>query len=138
MNINELVKKYELTKDDCWNLQRGGKSMWIITHDGVEKIAAIENILVNDIKVLNSERDFMRVLVYASKGEKKIITVGEAMKGNCVSNYIGCMAEKRGIDRAVLKLIDAYQYGIFSDSESDDFKRGIDTPSPDMHQQNQL
>ena len=37
--------------------------------------------------------------------------------------YIASMAEKRGIDRCVLKLINAYQYGIYSEVEADDFKK---------------
>ena len=50
------------------------------------------------------------------------------MNGNCKSNYIGCMAEKRGVDRSILKLIDAYQYGVYSETESDSFQRTeIDT-----------
>ena len=32
------------------------------------------------------------------------------------------MAEKRGKDRAILKLIKAYEYGISSEEEADDFK----------------
>jgi hypothetical protein len=34
------------------------------------------------------------------------------------------MAEKRGIDRCVLKLINAYQYDISSEVEADDFSDG--------------
>ena len=33
------------------------------------------------------------------------------------------MAEKRCIDRCILKLINAYEYGIYSDSEADSFKK---------------
>lgn len=122
MNINELVKKYNLTKKDAWNLKRGGRSIWILTHDACEKIKTIENIIVTKIKVISSEKDFFRCLVYAKKDNYSTITVGEAMKENCTSNYYGCMGEKRGIDRAVLKLIKAYEYGIYSESESDEFK----------------
>ena len=32
-------------------------------------------------------------------------------------------AEKRGVDRCVLKLINAYEYGISSEVEADDFKK---------------
>ena len=49
-------------------------------------------------------------------------TIGEADKKNCMSNYYGMMAEKRGKDRCILKLIRAYQYGISSEVEADDFK----------------
>ena len=53
-----------------------------------------------------------------------ITSVGEADNRNSKNNYYGSMAEKRGIDRCVLKLIQAYQYGIYSEVEADDFKRG--------------
>ena len=33
------------------------------------------------------------------------------------------MAEKRGIDRCVLKLINAYEYGVYSEVEADNFKK---------------
>ena len=33
------------------------------------------------------------------------------------------MAEKRAMSRAVLKLAGFYQHGVFSEDESDDFKR---------------
>jgi hypothetical protein len=143
MNIKELGLKYKLdNQKDVWELP-AKKGTWIITHDAVEKIMAIENIAVEKIEVLNSEWDFCRLLVTCSNGDKKVTTIGEALlnqsvkigetrsgqpkyKGNCESQYIGAMAEKRGIDRAVLKLIDAYQYGIFSDVESDTFSQKAD------------
>jgi len=139
MEIRELAEKYKLTKDDFWNLKKGAVSVWIIKHDACEKIASIEKIKIEKIKVLNSEWNFCRLLIIASKGEVKVMTIGEALlntdegikqtakgttkKGNCESQYIGSMAEKRGVDRAVLKLIDAYQYGIYSDAEADSFEK---------------
>ena len=44
MKIKEIAQKYDLSKDDFWELKRGTRSMWIITHDACEKIAAKENI----------------------------------------------------------------------------------------------
>ena len=67
--------------------------------------------------------DFARFLITMQKGDKTIVSVGEASTKNCTSNYYGCMAEKRGIDRCVLKLINAYEYGIYSDVEADAFKQ---------------
>ena len=141
MDIKALAEKYNLPKTDFWDCHGN----WIISHNAVEKIMAIENIVVTDIKVLNSERDFCRFLISCSKfseelkeGElisaenmcmiatTKAITIGEASPDNCKNKYYGAMAEKRGIDRAVLKLINAYEFGIYSDVEADDFKR----PSP--------
>ena len=119
--LKELAKKYNLNKNDFWLHKPSGK--YIILHDAVEKIASIEQIEIVDFKVLNSEQGFARFLITMSKGNKKVTTIGEADSKNCVSGYKGMMAEKRGIDRCVLKLINAYEYGIYSDVESDDFKK---------------
>jgi len=123
MNIKQLVDKYKLTKNDVWDCHGN----WIVSHDAIEKIAVIEGIEVANIQVLNSERDFVRLLVTATKDKKKVMTIGEADSKNCKNIYYGCMAEKRGIDRAVLKLIEAYQYGIYSDTEADSFKKNKET-----------
>jgi len=127
MDIKALAIKYKLGKDDFWEMKRGSTSQWIITHDACEKIAVMENIEVLDIKVLNSDSELVRFLITAQKGSKtisrKVITVGEADRNNCKSQYLGAMAEKRGVDRAILKLINAYEYGIYSDVEADSFKK---------------
>ena len=119
--LKELAKKYKLNKNDFWLHKQSGN--YIVTHDAVEKIASIEKIEIVDFKVLNSEQGFARFLITMTKGNKKVTTIGEADSKNCVSGYKGMIAEKRGIDRCVLKLINAYEYGIYSDSESDDFKK---------------
>jgi len=49
--------------------------------------------------------------------------MGEADTKNCMNQYKGSMAEKRGKDRCILKIINAYQYQIYSDVEADDFKK---------------
>ena len=120
MTINELTEKYNLNKDDFWKHKQAG---WIIKHDACEKIASVEGIALTEIKILNSEKDFARFLITMSMGEKSVSSVGEADTKNSFNNYIGSMAEKRGIDRCVLKLIKAYEYGVYSDVEANDFKK---------------
>lgn len=117
--LKELAGKYFLKQEDFWKCH----DSWVLSHDAVEKIAAMEKIIITNIQVLNSEETFARFLISAEKKETKVQTIGEASKINCKSSYYGCMAEKRGIDRAVLKLINAYEYGIYSEAESDDFKK---------------
>tara|TARA_Y100000310_G_scaffold133432_1_gene132448 strand:- start:2259 stop:2963 length:705 start_codon:yes stop_codon:yes gene_type:complete len=122
MTIHDLQKEYELKKGDFW--EHPQSKSWIITHDAVEVIANKEGIKIVDIKVLNSETDLVRFLVSMSNPNGGIvISIGEADRNNCFSQYLGCMAEKRGIDRCVLKHINAYQYGIYSEVESDDFRK---------------
>ena len=123
--IKDIQKKYELSKEpnvDFWHHQQSGQ--WILTHNAVEKIAVQEGIKLVDIKVLNSEVDLVRFLVTMSNPSGGIIkSIGEADRKNCHSQYLGCMAEKRGIDRCVLKLLNFYQHGISSEVEADDFAK---------------
>ena len=49
---------------------------------------------------------------------------GEAdLKLNCTARYPYAMAEKRLKDRLTLKLISAYEYGIYSEEEAEAFKK---------------
>ena len=121
MNIKELSKKYNLTKEDYWQESRSKK--WIISHDACEKIADMEGIIFGPPQILNSEQNFVRMVISAKKGEVLMWSVGEADNKNCKNLYFGAMAEKRGKDRVILKLINAYEYGIYSDVEADDFKK---------------
>ena len=129
MEIKELANKYKLDpKNDFWKHKQSGK--WIITHDAYEKIASMEGIILAKWETLNSERDFCRFLITMAmpmkdSTEKLIASIGEASKENCQSKYYGSMAEKRGVDRCILKLINAYEYGIYSDSEAESFKKPI-------------
>ena len=59
----------------------------------------------------------------AKKGDKTIQTFGEAAPMNNTNSYPVAMAEKRAMSRAVLKLAGFYEHGVFSEDESDDFKR---------------
>ena len=125
MDIRDLGKKYNLDgKVDVWKCHNN----WILTHDAITKIAHIENIkLVNIESIYQSEtscRFLITMTKYDDGGEpmESITSVGEADKSNCTSKYYGCMAEKRGYDRCVLKLIDAYAHGFVSEEESDDWK----------------
>ena len=155
MNIQELADRYELQKDDFWELRKGS-GKWIITNDACEKIASIEGIIFEQPQVINYEPT-----IITENGEKvqqvkwgkqfwkpawagtcqkktgdvamiitgykldnpdyKIWSTGEANGENCTMGYRLNIAEKRGKNRVTLKLINAYEYGIYSDIESDEF-----------------
>ena len=59
----------------------------------------------------------------ASKGDKHVWTTGEASPINNKMAYNWAMCEKRLKDRLTLQMINAYEYGIYSDVEADDFKK---------------
>ena len=118
-----LFKKYGLEKEDAFKSPQG----WtIITRSGIDKLQASAGI---DIKydAVVMEREFVVVKAIASLIEDKEIfieTFGEAdTKNNCRQKYPVAMAEKRAMSRAVLKLTGFYAQGVFSEDESDDFKK---------------
>ena len=127
--LNQLVKDNDLdTKEDIFKMPLGGKEVAIITRTGIEKIQ-----YNNDIKVeFNAEvlkEDFAVMKATAQKSDTvalAIETYGSALMGqggNCRSNYVAEMAEKRALARAVLKLSGAYKHGVYAEDESDDFKQ---------------
>ena len=126
MNINDLGKKYNLdSKVDVWKCHDN----YILTHDAITKIAHMENIKLSRVDSIFQSETSCRFLITMVKEDKdgnviaSITSVGEADNKNSKNNYYGSMAEKRGIDRCVLKLINAYEYGVFSEVEADDFKK---------------
>mgnify|MGYP003116093130 CR=1 FL=1 len=119
MNIKDLAKKYELKREDFWELHGN----WILTHDAVTRVATKEQIELVGIESIYQTDTICRFLVTMSKAGHKVTSVGEADNKTSRNPYYGCMAEKRGIDRCVLKLIRAYEYGIKSEIEADDFRR---------------
>ena len=123
MDIKDLAKKYNLDKSDFWEMKFGGKSNWIITHDAVEKIADIEKVEFHLPQVFRDNNSNVAMLGEASKGDKRVWSTGESSSYNNKNPYNFAMAEKRLKDRLVLKIINAYEYGIYSDVEADDFKK---------------
>ena len=119
MNIKDLAKKYKLEHEDFWKCHDN----WILTHDACTKIGHKENISLDKIESIYQSETESKFLITMSKGETSITSVGEASKSNCTSRYLSCMAEKRGRDRCVLKLIKAYEWGIYSEEEAEDFKK---------------
>ena len=124
MGIKDLAEKYKLGKSDFWEMKFGGKSMWIITHDAVEKIADMESIEFHIPQVFRDNNSNIAFLGEATKGDKKVWSTGESSSFNNKNPYNWAMAEKRLKDRLTLKIINAYEYGIYSDVEADDFKKG--------------
>ena len=127
MTIAELGKKYKLDgKVDVWKCHDN----WILTFDAITKIALIENIKLSRLEPIYQSDTSCRFLVTMVKEDKdgnvidSVTSVGEADNRNSKNNYYGSMSEKRGISRGVLKIINTYQYGIYSEVEADDFKRG--------------
>lgn len=131
--IKKLAKKYGLNLDplngDFWELPQR-KGQLIIKHDACVKIQHKEGIKLVSMELPLATPDSVCVMVTMSKptkeGEITHTTLGEANHQNCKNQYKFAMAQKRAIDRCVLQLINAYEYGVYSDSEAEEFNLPID------------
>ena len=84
MEIKDLIKKYNLNKNDVWDCHGN----WILKHDAVTKIGTIENIKISKMESLlqtETESRFLITMVKEVNGSVKdmIISVGEASKKFC-------------------------------------------------------
>ena len=122
--LHELVKANGLDEgEDIYQLTKGGKKTPIITRTGIEKIQYNNSIKVT-FDWISMSKDYACIKATATKGDLVIETFGSAWHGqggNCMSNYVLEMAEKRGLARVVLKVVGAGKYGVYGKDESDDF-----------------
>ena len=122
--MDELVKANGLDEgEDIYQLNKGGKKTPIITRTGIEKIQYTQKIVVK-FDWISMSKDYACIKATATKGDLVIETFGSAWHGqggNCMSNYVLEMSEKRGLARVVLKWVGAYMHGFYGKDESDDF-----------------
>jgi hypothetical protein len=125
--IKKFKEKYKLDSNDFWDLTRGGKSTWIIKHNALEKIAAQEKYTWK-LDVLNFSPDVVVKCIAETNDEEDafeyrvVESLGESSSKNTMNSYPYAMAEKRAVDRCILKLLNAHAY-LYSESEADEFKK---------------
>ena len=141
-NITAVAEKYKLNQEsDFWTIGDN----WIITHDAVTKIAEIENVEFDEpkVEIIHDTEAFYGVAMWG-KGRiiridedgydftKEVWTTADATRDNVrgKGGYYFNMCEKRWQDRLVLKLLNLYEYGLYSDVEADDFKKGQSKEKP--------
>ena len=118
--IKKFKEDYKLVGTDFW-LHKQSKN-WIIKHNALEKVATQEKITWK-LEVLSFSPDIV-VKCIATSGERVIESLGEASPKNTIINHPYAMAEKRAVDRCILKLLNAHAY-IYSEAEADDFKEPV-------------
>lgn len=119
-----LAKCYGLMKHQMWVHKQSGK--WIVSHAGIESIAAQEGIAVS-YDVIRCDPDFVVFMATPARGEDVgQATFGEASKENTKMSYLVAMAEKRGFDRSALKMVlrsvGGHGADFYGEDEADDFK----------------
>lgn len=140
----ELIEKgnFSLDEADFWILMnRGGSKMvysgLILSHNGCLKI--------NDALPIEQRFKPSSASMYKDNGsiimqyindEQGIYEFGEVSNSNCKNEYPYAMVLKRLMDRVILKLSKVAFHGIYSESESDDFKEKLEEEKPKTPLQN--
>ena len=101
-DIKELLQKHKLKKEDVWDCH----GTWVLYHKSIERIQLKEKIVIVDLNLefIDLALSACVVKCTAVKDGIKVITFGECTPKNNRNSYPVAMAEKRAIDRAVLKL----------------------------------
>jgi hypothetical protein len=134
--IEAVRQKYDLSNDDFWQIKQNGQ--WVCKHAALEIVATKAN--VEWLPPVIIERDAQNLItsmvVTGKMGDRTEWATGETNPTNYKvigkqPAYPWAMSEKRAKDRVVLKLVGIHGL-VYSEDESDDFKRDrhIDDPPP--------
>lgn len=120
--IDEVRKKYGLSNSDFWELPQK-KGTWVAKHAALEGAAAKAGIVFDPPLPLeaNGIDKCVALCVTGHLKDRSEWSIGEASPANNRNAYVYAMAEKRGKDRVILKLIGLHGLA-YSEEEADDFK----------------
>lgn len=120
----ELIRKqYDLRQDDFWKLPQG-RDVWLVKHAALEVIAAKAGIEFDAPQILEADggNGVAAICVRGTYKDRSMWSIGEASPKNCKNAYPWAIAEKRAVDRVVLKLVGIHGL-VYSEDEADDFKQ---------------
>ena len=113
ISLEGYLKKLK-TDGGMWEFKPG---KWIIKHLEVEGLAQHYNIETNiDLVHCDLDKDVAVVKAVALHKTKKFMTLGEASPKNNQFEYPVAIAEKRAVDRAILKALGIHG-NVYSDQE---------------------
>lgn len=120
--IEAIRKEYGLSASDFWELPQR-KGTWIAKHSALEVAAAKAGITFAAPIILEADgvAKSAALCVTGTFKDRSEWSVGEASPANNKNAYPFAMAEKRGKDRVILKLLGLNGLA-YSEDEADDFK----------------
>ncbi len=114
--VKEILKKLDFDPKQClWDCH----GTWVMYHRYIE-IAGAKNSIAYDLTEIetNSKDGIVCIKCIAKRNGDTVITYGEASPKNTRNAYPYAMAEKRAVDRAVLKLLGLHGF-VYSEDEMD-------------------
>lgn len=119
--IAEVLKAHGFGPESAWDCH----GTWVVYHHVLEQIAVKANITFDAPHIVQADglNKVAAICVTGNMGDKTEWSIGEAAPANNKNAYPFAMAEKRGKDRVILKLIGLHGIA-YSEEEADDFKGG--------------
>lgn len=119
--IMKFMEAYGVLSNEIWQVHG---SAWVVKHKALERVAAQKGIVFDRPAMLetNSADGIVALVVFGKLGDRSEWSIGEASPKNCKNSYYYAMAEKRGKDRVILKLLDNHG-GLYSEAEADEFEQ---------------
>lgn len=129
--IEVIRETYGLDQSDFWELPQK-KGTWLVKHAALELVAAKAGIVFEPPMILeaNGAEKVAAVCVTGHLGDRAVWSIGEASPANSKNAYPWAMAEKRSIDRVILKLIGIHGL-VYSEDEMADTEPRHAAPAAD-------
>ena len=127
--LSEVGEKVDMSDDKnsaVWSLPQN-KNVLIIKHKALEKISAHLGMWFDPPTILESDTDkkivslVVKGYIDDGKGKNSAWSIGEVSPKNNTNKYPYAIAEKRAIDRVILKLLGVHG-AMYSEEEAEDFK----------------
>lgn len=125
--LMKFMEIYKVDSDEIWEVRSGGA--WAIKHSALERVAAEQKIVFALPTIIESSGldKNVALLVSGTFDARTEWSIGEASPLNYkttekMSAYPYAIAEKRGKDRVIIKLLNAHG-ALYSEAEADEFER---------------
>jgi hypothetical protein len=104
-HIAKFMEDFGVRADEVWKIPQG--TAYAIKHKALERVAAERGIVTTSLKVLalDQEKGVAAVEAEVKRGELHYRSFGEVSPKNNKNSYPLAMAEKRAVDRAILKAL---------------------------------
>ena len=115
-----FMETYKIDSDEIWEVHG---STWVVKHKALERVAAEQGIVFDRPAIIetNAKEKIAVICVFGKLKDRDEWSIGEASPANNKNSYCYAMAEKRGKDRVILKLLNAHG-SLYSEAEADEFK----------------
>ena len=118
--VMKVLSEYNLDSSAVWNCH----GTPVILHKALEEVQVMAGIVFEQPTIIEADagKKIATICVTGKLGDRVEWSIGEAAPNNNKNSYPWAMAEKRGKDRVILKLINLHGHA-YSEDEADDFKK---------------